>query len=103
MHTQSITPGVLRPLSACTKGRCALTASLSIRSGIFQIPSPANRQRTSLRFLSAVGAESDRTGMAETVLSKPHRFILVSDLDWTMVRIASLASLIWASLICTQS
>ena len=43
-----------------------------------------NGQRHSCRTRSA----SKLTGMAQSVLAKPHRFILVSDLDWTMVRIA---------------
>ena len=43
-----------------------------------------NVQRHSCRTRAA----SELTGMAQSVLAKPHRFILVSDLDWTMVSIA---------------
>ena len=43
-----------------------------------------NVQRRSCRTRAA----SQLTGMAHSVLAKPHRFILVSDLDWTMVSIA---------------
>ena len=93
MHSQSITSGVLRPLSSCSNRRCALSTSQIICSGIFQVSAPAIGRNLLPPFLSTVAAASDQMGMAETVLFRPHRFILVSDLDWTIVRIVSLVSL----------
>ena len=93
MHSQSIISGVLRPLLLSSSRRCALGSPQIIHSGIFQISAAAIGERVPTPFLSFVGAASDQIGMAETVLSKPHRFILVSDLDWTMVRVACLVSL----------
>ena len=102
MHSQVITSGVTRLLPSCSYRRCALTASQivhpGIHLGIFHILSPTNGQRVHHRPFSPVGAASNQIGMAETVLSKPHRFILVSDLDWTMVRIITRVSPT-----CTQS
>ena len=102
MHSRSITSGVLRPLPSCSNRRCALTPSQivdpGIRLGISYIVSPTNGQSVHHRPFSPAGAASEQTGMAETVLSKPHRFILVSDLDWTMVCIITLVSST-----CTQS
>ena len=102
MHGQSTTCGVLRPLPSCSYRRCALTTSQIVHPGIhlsiFHHIPPTNKQIVHHRPFSPVGAASDQRGMAETVLSKPHRFILVSDLDWTMVRIITLVSLT-----CTQS
>ena len=101
MHALSITSGVLRPLLSCSDRRCALTTSQIIHPGnhpgIFHSSFSTNGKRVHHRPFS-VGAASELRGMAESVLSKPHRFILVSDLDWTMVRIFTLVSPT-----CTQS
>ena len=35
--------------------------------------------------VTATKEATQQSEMAASVLSKPHRFILVSDLDWTMV------------------
>ena len=41
--------------------------------------------RRAHRVLAANRDSAQQSNMAASVLSKPHRFILVSDLDWTMV------------------
>lgn len=56
------------------------------QQGIFWIKQCIGKRKGPSRHYHLTRITSQLTDMAQSVLAKPHRFILVSDLDWTMVR-----------------
>ena len=70
--TDSVCASVSASARARVCKRCSCIASVASR-----IRSFSSRDSNKVRFVAP--------GMAASVLKKPYRFILVSDLDWTMV------------------
>ena len=80
----SILPPIRRNHSACgfKSASCVPVPVRSIGSARSVRGAKHRNNTRRLTVRSSINNES----MAASVLSKPHRFILVSDLDWTMVR-----------------
>lgn len=85
MHSRSFLCGTQKPLSALGWEQRGAAQSRLDGHRIFQ--PRLSKRTTSQRRLLRARADSSLRQMAQSVLSKPHRFILVSDLDWTMVRV----------------
>lgn len=89
MQSQNLTTVTQKPLSVLRKGQRGAPQLRFDQQRIF-LPQHSSLKRTqSHRYTLNIRVASELRGMAQSVLSKPHRFILVSDLDWTMVRMTS--------------
>ncbi len=85
MHSSKLLCGIQKPLTSLGREKGG-TARLRIdQYRIFLNQPRLNKETSSQRQAIRVAAASDLSGMAQSVLAKSHRFILVSDLDWTMV------------------
>lgn len=86
MLYQKLNLGIQKPLSVLGREQRGAILLQGKGQRVFLRQAQLNKRGPSRRYPLRVIAASNLSGMAQSVLSKPHRFILVSDLDWTMVR-----------------
>ena len=90
MHSRKVVSGIQKPLTAVGSRKGGAARLRIDQYRIFLNQSQLKKKTSSQRHAFLISAASNLSGMAQSVLAKPHRFILVSDLDWTMVSVMPL-------------
>ena len=88
MQSQTLICGIRKPLSVLGWEQRGAHQLRIDRQRIFLDQTCLRKRGRLQKYRFRFRAVSSLSAMAQSVLSKPHRFILVSDLDWTMVRIS---------------